>query len=60
VVASNFWMGYQPTDEEQREHLPWQICPGSPLTLTTYRSLGPTQTELTLTNVTLPAYVQPT
>jgi len=60
VVASNFWMGYQPTDEEQREHLPWQICPGSPLTLTTYRSLGPTQTDLTLTNVTLPAYVQPT
>jgi len=57
VVAQNFWMDYRPTDEEQRQHLPWQICPGSPLTLTTYRSLGSGQVDLTIPNFVLPANV---
>jgi hypothetical protein len=48
-------MGFTETDEERKQHLTWQICPGSPLTLTTYHWLGVGRTDLTLTNFTLPA-----
>jgi hypothetical protein len=58
VKSSNFWMGYQPTEEEQKQHLPWRICPGSPLTLTTYHSLGAGRMDLTLTNFVLPADIR--
>jgi hypothetical protein len=58
VWTGNYWMGFQETDEERKEHLHYQICPGSPLTLTTFRSLGLGQTDMTLTNFVLPNYVQ--
>jgi hypothetical protein len=55
VWTSNFWMGYNPTEEEQKQHYPWEICPGSPLTLTTYHWLGRGRADFTLTNFVLPA-----
>jgi hypothetical protein len=42
------------TDAEQRENLPWQICPGSPLTVATYHWAGVGRTDLTLPNFMLP------
>jgi hypothetical protein len=54
VWTSNLFMGPRLTDAEQRENLPWQICPGSPLTVATYHWAGVGRTDLTLPNFMLP------
>jgi hypothetical protein len=54
VWTQNLFLSVQQTDEERRQNLPWQICPGSPLTLTTYHWFGAGEVELTLTNFVLP------
>jgi hypothetical protein len=55
VWSDRYWTGFKETEEQRKKHAVWQICPGSPLTLTTYHWLGVGQTELTLTNFVLPA-----
>ncbi|HEV2645484.1 MAG TPA: hypothetical protein VGU46_03875 [Acidobacteriaceae bacterium] len=55
VWTNQYWTGFRENDELRKLHADWQICPGSPLTLTPYHWLGTGQTGLTLTNFTFPA-----
>jgi hypothetical protein len=60
VWVSRLFLSGAFDDVDNDYHSRWQVCPGSPLTVTQYHLVDRTQTSVTLTNFVLPAEVRPT
>ncbi|MGA1982114.1 MAG: hypothetical protein ABSG84_06550 [Acidobacteriaceae bacterium] len=60
VWVSRLFLSGAFEDDGGDRYARWQVCPGSPLTVTQYHLVDRTQTSFTLTNFALPAEVRPT